>query len=140
MNILFLCRGNVGRSQMAEAFVQSKHLPGVTVTSAGTKLSGPEMTLAELRPGTNPVIESMAEKNLRIENWRRKNMTDEMVENADFIVSMAEPETEPTNLQKNTKFIRWKVEDPKDKDLDTTRRIRDTIEQLVDTFVKLCIS
>jgi protein-tyrosine-phosphatase len=46
MKILLVCRGNVARSQMAEALLKKE---GFEVQSAGTKLSGPEQPLGETR-------------------------------------------------------------------------------------------
>jgi len=36
MNVHFICRGNAHRSVMAEAYLKSLNLPGVTVVSSGT--------------------------------------------------------------------------------------------------------
>lgn len=40
MNILFVCTGNTCRSPMAEAYLNSKKLPNVTVKSAGISAAG----------------------------------------------------------------------------------------------------
>jgi len=122
---------------MAEGFVRAKKLPDTSVVSAGTKLSGPEMTIGELQPLTDLVVLSMKEKGIDVTALHRKDMTQKMVDDADIVVSMAEPDTEPADLPTCGKYIRWKVEDPKGKDLETTRRIRDTIEGLVETILKL---
>ena len=59
--ILFLCRGNVGRSQMAEALFRKQFGDKYEVISAGTKLSGPEEPISNLTPAINEVLEVMKE-------------------------------------------------------------------------------
>ena len=50
MKILFICKGNVARSQIAEALFKKKFGDKYEVFSAGTEISGPEQPLGELNP------------------------------------------------------------------------------------------
>ena len=78
-NVLFVCVGNAGRSQMAEAFFN--HL-------AGGKAKA-------LSAGTNPanvidpkVVQVMKEVNIDISGNRPKKLTVEMLSQADKVITM----------------------------------------------------
>ena len=86
MKILFVCRGNVGRSQMAEALMMKLGGDAYQVMSAGTKLSGPEMSLGELGSGLDNVFEVMREVDIDVSKKVRKQVTEAMTENADKII------------------------------------------------------
>ncbi len=136
MKILFVCRGNVGRSQIAEALF-SKIAPQHEVLSAGTKLSGPEQPLGELRPGTDIVIDAMKEIGMDISNYRRKEVTKKMADDADKIVMVVdERDPVPDYLLNNPKVIIWDVLDPKGRTLEFTINTRKQIEGLLNEFVK----
>lgn len=86
MKILFICRGNVGRSQIAEALFKKEVGDSVLVYSAGTKLSGPEQAIGELTPGINNVIDVMNEIGIDISKNIRKQVTEDMAKDADKII------------------------------------------------------
>ena len=131
MNILFLCRGNVGRSQMAEWLFKKEFGEKYKVTSAGTKLSGPEEPIGNLTPAINEVIDVMKEEGIDVSNSIRKQVTEDMVNSADKVVAILEDEELPDYLINSPKLVRWHVIDPKGKDLDETRRIKDEIKELI---------
>lgn len=137
MKILFVCRGNVARSQIAEVLLKNRSGNSFTVTSAGTKLSGPEEPLENLRPALNEVLEVMREINIDISQNIRKQITEEMVQDADKIILVVdENDPIPDFLKNSPKIVaNWHVLDPKGKDLDFTRNVRNQISDLVDQFV-----
>lgn len=136
MKILFVCRGNVGRSQMAEALF-SKLAPQHEVLSVGTKLSGPEQSLEELRPATDIVIDAMKEIGIDVSNYRRKEITKDMADSADKIVMVVdERDSVPDYLLNNPKVITWDVLDPKGQTLEFAINTRKQIEDLLNEFVK----
>lgn len=59
MEILFVCKGNVGRSQIAEALFRKHAGKDLEILSAGTKLSGPEQPIRELVPAIQEVLDVM---------------------------------------------------------------------------------
>jgi arsenate reductase (thioredoxin) len=135
MKILFICKGNVGRSQIAEALFRKKFDDAHEVASAGTALSGPEQPIGELMPNIKEVLDVMNEEGVDVSMYVRNQMTEKMVEDADKVVAIVEDEVVlPEYLSHSPKLIRWNVEDPKGKDLDTTRKIKDQIKQLIDTL------
>lgn len=137
MKILFVCKGNVGRSQIAEALFHKKWGSEHEVFSAGTAISGPEQPIGELLPGIQEVLDVMSEEGLDVSMYVRKQLMPEMVEQADKIIAIVEDEILlPDYLSASPKLTRWNVEDPKGKDLETTRRIKNQIKELVYTILQ----
>ena len=140
MNILFLCRGNVARSQMAAALFQEFSDSGdeCTVKSAGTKLSGPEASIKSLRPKTNNVIESMQEIGVDISEKTREEVTPEMISWADkvFLVLNSEKDPIPEFVTDHSDVTVWETQDVKEKSIDFTRQVRDEIKRKVKSLVE----
>jgi ArsR family transcriptional regulator len=137
MKILFVCRGNVARSQIAEVLLKNRAGNSFIVTSAGTKLSGPEEPLENLRPALNEVLDVMREIDIDISQNIRKQITEEMVQDVDKIILVVdENDPIPDFLKNSPKIVaNWHVLDPKGKDLDFTRNVRKQISDLVDKFI-----
>ena len=118
---------------MAEFLCKKKFGNKYEVSSAGVRLSGPEQTLEELLPHTIEVIEVMKEEGVDVSQARRKSVTEEMVANADRVVVIIEDEEIlPEYISSSQKFIRWSMLDPKGKDRDFTRDVKNKIGELLD--------
>jgi arsenate reductase len=130
MNILFLCKGNVGRSQMAEGLFSKLYPDKAVVFSAGTQLSGPEQTLESLRPGTDNVIAVMKEEGIDVSERIRKMINDIALHPEDRNTKVVYINTDeiPELLLNGDRVIQWKIEDPKGMSLEDTRKIRDEIK------------
>ncbi len=112
MEILFVCKGNVGRSQMAEILfrkINKKH----KVTSAGIKVNEEEGEKLKDIPLAEPVIRFMRKEGFDASENFRKQITKKMVDNADKVIVMAEKEIWPDFLINNPKVVFWDIEDPK---------------------------
>lgn len=135
MKILFICRGNVGRSQMAAALF-SKMLPEHDVSSAGTRVvdkkgnSRDGQKLGDLA-GAHHVIECLLEEGMDVRENTRRQLTPAIVQGANKIIVMAEPATIPNYLKDSPKAIYWDVTDPKGTDLEAHRGTRDLIKGLL---------
>lgn len=131
MKILFICKGNIGRSQFAEGLFK-KHITGDhDVFSAGTTLSGPEEPLSQI-PFIENVIETMREEGIDVSNNYRNQLSESIVNNADIVILMADStDPIPQYLQNNKKVTIWNVDNPKGMDLEGHKRVKDEIKALI---------
>lgn len=125
MKILFICRANVGRSQAAAALYNEIY-PN-DAESAGTLVSNPSIALRD-REKASTIINVLLESGLDISNNHPRQVNESLVENFDKLIVMAEPENIPGWLKDNPKTIVWTIQDPKDQDVDTTRKIVNIIK------------
>jgi arsenate reductase len=123
---LFVCHGNVGRSQMAEAFY-NHFTQSDDAWSAGIDLTTPKRYPhpAEI------IIKVMKEENIDISNKKVKIVTKEMAENSDEIFVMCKREDCPDFLLNHNGVTFWNIKDPYKAGSDATRRIRDLIKYKV---------
>ena len=113
----FVCIGNAGRSQMAQALYERR---GGEARSAGSR---PEL---ELHP---QVVEAMREVGISLEGRRPKAITQEDVEWADVVVTMGCGDACPVLPGK--RYIDWNLPDPVVMPLEEVRVLRDEIERRV---------
>jgi arsenate reductase len=113
MNVLFVCKQNAGRSQMARALYERR---GGSARSAGT------CPAAHVHP---EVAELMPELTDRVP----KQLDAADAEWADIVVTMGCGDACPVIPGK--RYIDWDLQDPVGQDVDTVRKIRDEIERRV---------
>ena len=128
MKVLFICRANVGRSQVAMELYNQLH-PG-DADSAGTIVDNPGERLID-RKGAVNIIEVMREDGIDMSNNTRKQLDISMVSQYDKLVVMAEEDTIPEWLKKEPKATVWTIQDPKNQDVETTRSIVNQLSDLV---------
>jgi protein-tyrosine-phosphatase len=134
MKIVVICKGNVGRSQIAEALFR-KYYPEMQVVSAGTAISGPEQPIGELMPHIQEVLDVMNEEKIDVSSYVRKQLTENMVRRADAVIAIIEDTSLlPLYVANSKKLVHWNVADPKGQDLETTREIKNQIKALVKNF------
>jgi arsenate reductase len=124
--VLFVCVHNSGRSQMAEAFFNQLGGGKAIADSAGTQPADQ----------IDPIVAYvMREAGLDITRQRPKVITQEMMENADRVISMGcgVQESCPANL---VPVEDWGIEDPAGKPVKKVREIRDIIKNKVETLIK----
>jgi len=132
MKILFICGGNVARSQMAEAFFNSAANGKHTASSCGTKVTVREGQ--KLKDKDMNIVTAMQEIGIDVSNYERKRFTPEAFETADKVIVMVPSENIPDYFNKNTKVIFWEVPDPFQQSLEFARNVRDRIAGLVNDF------
>lgn len=123
--VLFVCVENAGRSQMAEGFLR-KFAPHLDVISAGTK------PRSQLIP---TVIDVMKEVGIDITEQKPKELTNEMISQS-ITVNMGCMDKESCPALFVNDVIDWNISDPKDKDIEKIREIRDQIKNEVLNLIK----
>jgi arsenate reductase (thioredoxin) len=113
MNVLFVCRQNAGRSQIAQALYEAR---GGTARSAGTTPA------ARVHPEVAEVMPGLAER-------VPKALERSDAEWADLVVTMGCGDACPVIPGK--KYVDWELQDPAGQDVETVRAIRDEIERRV---------
>ena len=110
MNVLFVCRQNAGRSQIAQALYERR---GGSARSAGT-------TPAErVHPEVAALMPELAD---RVPHALERADADW----ADLVVTMGCGDACPVLPGKQ--YVDWELQDPAGQDAETVRRIRDEIE------------
>ncbi|MEK6952122.1 MAG: low molecular weight phosphatase family protein [Nanoarchaeota archaeon] len=127
MRLLFVCRENIARSQIAEALFPD---PVHEVMSAGIN---PRVnngkTLSEI--GAFNVIECMSQLGYHLNKKRVKELTPDMVRRADKIIVMVDPMSWPEYLRVREKTEHWPIPDPKGAPLWKYEQTRDSIKHLI---------
>jgi arsenate reductase len=113
----FICIGNAGRSQMAQAFYERL---GGEARSAGSHAEH------ELHP---EVVEAMAELDIDLTGRRPRRIELEDVEWAEVVVTMGCGDACPVLPGK--RYVDWQIADPAGASLEQVRPIRDEIERRV---------
>lgn len=119
--VIFACVHNAGRSQMAAAFFNRLVAPSVArAVSAGTQPA------ERVHP---EVVEVMQEVGFDISAAKPQRLTDEMAKDAHMLITMGCGDECPyvSGLRRDD----WPLSDPKGKDINEVRRIRDDIRERV---------
>lgn len=120
--ILFICHGNVGRSQIAEGYY-NHFTHSCDALSAGVDPKTPEKwkTLAP------EVLQVMKEENIDLSSKKVKLVTEELVSESDKVIIMCKREDCPDFVLKHTSIDFWEIEDPYESSIEKLRSIRDQI-------------
>lgn len=114
---LFVCIGNAGRSQMAQAFYEEL---GGEARSAGSR---PERELHA------SVVDTMRDAGIDISGRRPKGFTDDDVRWAEVVVTMGCGDVCPFFPGKD--YVDWNLPDPVEMSADEVRVLRDDIRRRV---------
>jgi len=124
--ILFICKGNSGRSQMAEAFFN--HLfKKSKAKSAGTK---PDK---KIHPWT---VQVMKEVGIDISQQKPKLLTDKLMKEANRIIVMETGLSKFILPEYSSKLEDWRTERLLGKPISKVRKIRNRIKRKVKQLIK----
>ena len=132
--ILFVCHGNVARSQFGEALARKAGV--AEVASAGTHVSarGEGNRLIEDGPAAVRIVEHFkAITGLDIGSRTRTGITPGLAEEADTIIVLTDPLDLPPYFDKHKrKMLFWQIDDPHHMDLEGCRQVVAAIESHMD--------
>lgn len=144
MRILFVCHANVTRSQIAAAFFNTMAREGYHATSAGIDVTDEQGVSRDGErlediPVSKYIFAGMEEKGINMRNTICRALTPAMVADADTVIVLIPHETLPDYLTNSPKTNYWDIADIETISLEAFRKVQDTIEPLVDAFVKTLI-
>ncbi|MEO3856896.1 arsenate reductase ArsC [Acrocarpospora sp. B8E8] len=124
VEVLYVCGGNAGRSQMAAAFTRKYGDPWLHVRTAGTQPA------ADIHP---TVLQALVEVDLEPAEEFPKPLTDDFVQAADVVITMGCGDACPIHPGRH--YLDWDLADPHGRSLEEVRIIRDSIENRVRMLV-----
>jgi len=113
MNVLFVCKQNAGRSQMAQALYEGR---GGNARSAGTTPA------SRVHPEVAELMPELADR-------LPKQLDTADAEWADIVVTMGCSDACP--VIPGRRYIDWDLQDPAGQNVETVREIRNEIERRV---------
>ena len=132
MNILFVCTGNTCRSPMAEGYLKSKGIEGVTVLSRGLAADGSPVSLNSKT--------AMDEAGIDIGSHISKQITAADINKADKIICLSPSHKAvllSAGVPENKLYILGDgISDPFGGSIETYRRCRDEIFAAIDILIK----
>jgi len=128
---LFVCLGNIGRSQMAEAFYN--HFTNSSNSwSAGIQKDTP----AKYCNPAPKVVESMLELGIDISQAKVKTINQKIIDESEKIIVMCKKKQCPNFLLKSENIIFWDIDDPFEMTLDKTKEVRDVIKNKIFSLIR----
>ncbi|MFH2067976.1 MAG: arsenate reductase ArsC [Candidatus Omnitrophota bacterium] len=125
--VLFVCVENSCRSQMAEGFARNLGEGIIEAYSAGSRPSG------KINP---EAIRVMRELGIDISSQESKGFDRLPVKEFDYVITLGCKDACPFVPSKQ--HIDWNIEDPKDKDTEFFRKVRDDIAEKIKELIRTC--
>ena len=137
MKVLFICKNNIARSQIARAIFNRKSHYHVAY-SAGTNVGRPGESLRERnnRKGGSLTMQVMNDNGYGIGEYVQTQIHVEKLKEYDLIVNMSGKRYTPKWLEEAPNYIYWKIRDPKNTSYDVTDSVRRQIEAKITTLLK----
>ncbi|MGF1591138.1 MAG: arsenate reductase, glutathione/glutaredoxin type [Pleurocapsa sp.] len=120
--VMFVCKRNSCRSQMAEGFAKTLGKDQIEVTSSGLEASRVHPT----------AIEVMSEIGIDISNQTSDPLSDFQADDYDAVISMCGCGAGlPPEWVMQSVFEDWELDDPDGQPIETFHRVRDEIKERV---------
>ncbi len=124
--VMFVCKKNSRRSQMAEGFARTLGAGKISVTSSGLEAS-------YVDPKT---VEIMAEIDIDIANQTSQALSEFNPEDYDAVISLCGCGVNlPPEWLTREVFEDWQLDDPEGHGIETFRRVRGEVKQRVETLI-----
>ncbi|MEP0886283.1 arsenate reductase, glutathione/glutaredoxin type [Trichocoleus sp. ST-U3] len=125
--VMFVCKKNSCRSQMAEGFARHLGEGKIDVTSSGLEAS-------EVNP---TAVEVMSEIGIDISRQTSKALSDFQPEDYDIVISLCGCGVNlPEAWVLREVFQDWQLDDPADQPIETFHRVRDEIKERVEALIE----
>ncbi len=125
--VMFVCKQNSCRSQMAEGFARNLGAGKITVTSSG-------LAKSEVNP---TAIEAMKEIGIDISDQTSKPLSDFDAEDYDAVISLCGCGVNlPPEWVIRDVFEDWQLDDPAGQPMETFRRVREEIKERVENLIE----
>ncbi|HLO88315.1 MAG TPA: arsenate reductase, glutathione/glutaredoxin type [Nostocaceae cyanobacterium] len=120
--VMFVCKKNSRRSQMAEGFAKTLGAGKIAVSSSG-------LAASEVDPIT---VQVMSEIGIDISNQTSKPLSDFNPEDYHAVISLCGCGVNlPESWVLREVFADWQLDDPEGESIDTFRRVRDEVKARV---------
>ncbi|MBD2774858.1 arsenate reductase, glutathione/glutaredoxin type [Iningainema tapete] len=120
--VMFVCKKNSRRSQMAEGFARTLGEGKIAVDSSGLESSHVDPT----------TVQVMSEIGIDISNQNSKPLSNFNSENYDAVISLCGCGVNlPEQWVLREVFEDWQLDDPEGQDIETFRRVRDEVKERV---------
>lgn len=125
--VMFVCKRNSCRSQMAEGFARRLGEGKIAVTSSGLEASRVHPT----------AIQVMEEIGIDIRDQTSKPLSDFQAENYDAVISLCGCGVNlPSEWVMQDIFEDWQLDDPDGQPMETFHRVRDEIKERVAQLIE----
>jgi len=125
--IMFVCKRNSCRSQMAEGFARTLGHNKISVASAGLDASQVHPT----------AVQVMAEVGINISHQTSAPLNAFNPQDYNVVISLCGCGTQlPPVWLAQERFADWQLDDPDGQPLETFRRVRDEIQQRVEHLIE----
>lgn len=120
--IMFVCKKNSRRSQMAEGFARALGADKLSVTSSGLEASQVDPL----------VLQVMAEVGIDVSQQSSKALSEFNPEEYDGVISLCGCGVNlPPEWLQGELFADWQLDDPEGESIETFRRVRDEVKRNV---------
>jgi glutathione/glutaredoxin type arsenate reductase len=125
--VMFVCKKNSRRSQMAEGFANTLGAGKIQVSSSGLAASQ-----------VDPIsVQVMAEIGIDISQQTSKPLSDFHPEDYDAVISLCGCGVNlPDDWVLREVFEDWQLDDPEGESLETFRRVRDEVKERVEALIE----
>ncbi|AFZ30432.1 protein tyrosine phosphatase [Gloeocapsa sp. PCC 7428] len=125
--VMFVCKKNSRRSQMAEGFARTLGEGKIAVTSSGLEASAVDPT----------TVEVMSEVGIDISNQTSKPLSDFNPEDYDAVISLCGCGVNlPEAWVLREVFQDWQLDDPEGESVDKFREVREQVKERVEKLIE----
>ena len=138
MKVLFVCHGNVGRSQVAQVYFDqlSRHDSSCAGTAVDEAIARMNSSSRKIKDASSRRSAEYIQKEFGVDIAERERLQlkPEMIEEADRVIVIDEKENWPDYLQEGGKVEFWEIGEPLGRDdafaLEVFGQVRQRVEEL----------